>query len=502
MHEIDELMKQRIEKIEKIKQLGIDPYPNFFKKTGSISSIKNIEVKKDEPSKEIISSAGRITGLRNMGKASFFHIRDWSGKIQVYVKKDEIGEENFKLFDLFDIGDYVGVTGYLFYTRTGELTIHAKSVSILTKAVRPFPIVKEKEDESGNVQKYDEVSDVEFKYRQRYVDLNVTDKTRETFMLRSKVISFMRSYLNEKDFLEVETPIMQVMPGGALAKPFKTHHNALDMDLYLRIAPELYLKRIVVGGVDKVFELGRNFRNEGISTRHNPEFTMLELYQACADCTDMMNVVEDIITKSISLFSESKVLEYGEYKIDFTTPWRRVKLEDLYKQYAGIDFSFVNDLAGIKKKAHELGVRFEENSSARKIYDHIFDEKIQPHLVNPTLVFDFPKEWSPLAKERKDNPNIVERFELFIACQELANAYSELNNPFEQRIRMEHQLNEQARGDQEASGVDEDYLRALEYGLPPCGGLGIGIDRLIMLFTNSTCIRDVIIFPHLKNTSI
>jgi lysyl-tRNA synthetase class 2 len=314
-----------------------------------------------------------------------------------------------------------------------------------------------------------------------------------------KIISFIKNYLIERDFLEVETPIMQPIYGGAAAKPFKTHHNALDMPLFLRIAPELYLKRIMVGGADRVFEMGRNFRNEGISTRHNPEFTMLELYQAYADYYDMMDLAENIVRECLAFINNGElVIKYGETTLDFSKKWARVKMEDLFKEFAGVDFRYLDDVVGIKKVADSLHVKYEDDATAQKVYDLIFESKIEHRLVEPTIVYDFPKAWSPLSKEKFDNPIIAERFEIFIVARELGNAYSELNNPIEQKIRMEAQALAKAAGDNEACDVDYDYIRALEYGLPPCGGLGIGIDRLVMLFTNSASIRDVIFFPHLR----
>ena len=495
---IDTLKRQRIEKLERAKELGVNPYPTKFKRTALISSLKNsFETEKAEDQK-IIHLAGRIVSLRKMGKAAFFHLKDFSGKVQIYIQRESVSEENFKIFKCFDLGDFVGVAGYFFYTQTGELSLHAEEVFLLSKSLKALPSVKEKETESGEKIKYDEVSDIEFRYRQRYVDLNINENSMSVFQKRSEIISFIRQYLLKKDFLEVETPIMQPLYGGAAAKPFETYHNTLDMPLFLRIAPELYLKRIIVGGADRVFEIGRNFRNEGISTKHNPEFTMLELYQSYADYYDMMNLAEKMLTDCLkSLNNGSANLVYGDLEIDFSK-WTRIKMEDLFKQYAGIDFSFIDDLEGIKKEAKRLGVRYEENTTTQKVYDHIFDAKIEHNLVNPTIVYDFPKAWSPLAKENFENPLIAERFEFFIASREMGNAYSELNNPLEQKLRMEDQAAAKAGGDNEACDIDDDYIRALEYGMPPCGGLGIGIDRLVMLFTNSHSIRDVILFPQLR----
>ncbi|MCP4482816.1 MAG: lysine--tRNA ligase [bacterium] len=493
MEKIDNLKRQRIEKLERIKELGVNPYPTKFERTGFVKDFKA-----DFKDKKNVKVAGRIVSLRKMGKAAFFNVKDFSGRMQVYIQREAVGEENFKLFKCLDIGDFIGVSGYLFLTKTAEKSIHAEEIKVLTKSLKALPIVKEKETLTGEKIKYDEVSDIEFRYRQRYVDLNINEGSLEVFKKRSKIISFLRNYLLNVDFLEVETPVMQPLCGGAAAKPFETYHNALSMPLFLRIAPELYLKRIMVGGADRVFEIGRNFRNEGISTKHNPEFTMLELYQAYADYYDMMDLTESLITDCLKVINHGEtLLNYGEHEIDFSN-WTRIKMEDLFVKYAGIDFSLINNLAGIKKEADRLGVKYEDDTTSQKIYDHIFEEKIEHRLINPTIVYDFPKAWSPLAKENFHNPLIAERFEVFIAAREIGNAYSELNNPLDQKLRMEEQAQAKELGDDEACDVDYDYIRALEYGMAPCGGLGIGVDRLVMLFTNSQSIRDVILFPHLK----
>lgn len=495
------LKKNRLEKLENIKNMRLNPYPTKFIRT---DNLKNIKLKfsnysSEEPSEDFINVAGRIISIRKMGKAAFINIKDWYDKIQVYIRKDFLGEENFNLFKELDLSDIIGISGNIFRTKTGELTILAKNLVILTKSLRALPVVKEKEDEKGEKVKFDDVSDLEFKYRQRYVDLNIDDTSREVFKKRSQIISFIRNYLNNLGFLEVETPIMQPLSGGAAAKPFTTYHNALNMPLYLRIAPELYLKRLIAGGMDRVFEIGRNFRNEGISTRHNPEFTMLELYQSLADYYDMMDLAENMVRETLNHINNGILqIKYGDIDLDFSKKWKRVKMEDLYKEYAGFGFEYLNDLEGIKNKAKELNIKFEENATIQKIYDQILEDKIEPHLIEPTIVYDFPKAWSPLSKEKFDNPVIAERFEIYIVSRELGNAYSELNNPIEQRKRMEEQAELKRKGNDEACDIDYDYIRALEYGLSPCGGLGIGIDRLVMLLTNSQSIRDVIFFPHMK----
>lgn len=495
------LRQQRLEKLQNIKNLGLNPYPTKFERT---DNLKNIKLKfydeaTEEPSEIEIKIAGRITTMRRMGKACFFNIKDWYDKIQVYIRKDFCGEENFKVFQELDLSDIVGIKGHIFKTKTGELTILAKEITLLTKSLKALPIVKEKETDEGEKVKFDEVSDLEFKYRQRYVDLNVSEESRETFKKRSQIITFIRTYLYEKNFLEVETPIMQTLCGGAAAKPFETFHNALNMPLFLRIAPELYLKRLIAGGIDRVFEIGKNFRNEGISTKHNPEFTMLELYQSFADYYDMMDLVEDMVRECLRTINNGElVIKNGEITLDFNKKWHRKKMEDLFKEYANVDFKYLYDLEGIRKVADNLKIPYEKNATCQKIYDLIFEDKVEKHLIEPTIVYDFPKAWSPLAKEKFDNPIIAERFEIFVLTRELGNAYSELNNPIEQKIRMELQADMKLKGDNEACDVDYDYIRALEYGLPPCGGLGVGIDRLIMLLTNAPSIRDVIFFPHMK----
>ncbi len=495
------LKKNRLEKLENIKNMGINPYPTKFIRTDNLKNIKTrfSNYSSEEPSEELIKVSGRIVSIRKMGKAAFINIKDWYDKIQVYIRKDFLGDENFNLFKEIDLSDIIGIDGNIFKTKTGELTVLAKKLTLLSKSLRALPIVKEKENVDGEKIKFDDVSDLEFKYRQRYVDLNIDDHSREVFEKRSKIINFIRNYLTNLNFLEVETPIMQTLSGGAAARPFSTYHNALNMPLYLRIAPELYLKRLIAGGMDRVFEIGRNFRNEGISTRHNPEFTMLELYQSLADYYDMMDLAENMVKETLSYINDGNLkIKYGNYDLDFGKKWNRIKMEDLFKKYAGFGFEYLDDLAGMRNMADKLNIKYENNATIQKIYDQILEDKIEPYLIEPTIVYDFPKAWSPLSKEKFDNPTIAERFEIYIVSRELGNAYSELNNPLEQRKRMEEQAEMKLKGDDEACDVDYDYIRALEYGLSPCGGLGIGIDRLVMLLTNSQSIRDVIFFPHMK----
>ncbi|MDR0676464.1 MAG: lysine--tRNA ligase, partial [Elusimicrobiota bacterium] len=395
------LRKQRLEKLQTIINMGINPYPTKFERTDNIGEVKLkfSETASEEPNQKEISIAGRITTMRKMGKASFFNVKDWYDKIQIYIKKDICGEENFKIFSEFDISDIVGIKGNVFKTKTGELSILAKEVNLLAKSLKALPIVKEKETVEGEKIKFDEVSDLEFKYRQRYVDLNISEESKNIFKKRSQIISFIRNYLIDKNFLEVETPITQTLYGGAAAKPFETYHNALNMPLYLRIAPELYLKRLIAGGVDRVFEIGKNFRNEGISTKHNPEFTMLELYQSYADYNDIMDLVENMITECLKKVNNGDMfVKFGDITLDFNKRWNRIKLEDLFKKYADIDFQYLENLDEINKVADKFKILYDPNSTVQKIYDLIFENKIEKHLIEPTIVYDFPKAWSPLAK--------------------------------------------------------------------------------------------------------
>lgn len=478
------LRESRLKKLNNLTEMGINAYPNKYDRKDKIQSI--LDRFSDETEGMKVQTSGRIMLLRGQGKVSFANIKDDSGSIQIYVKKDIIGEENFLVFKNVDIGDIIGIEGEVFKTHTGEITIKVDKIFILSKSLLPLP------------EKFHGLSDKETRYRQRYLDLIVNNDVKEIFRKRSLAIRKIREILFNKDFLEVETPMMQPIYGGAAARPFMTHHNTLDMDLYLRIAPELYLKRLIVGGFERIFELNRNFRNEGISFKHNPEFTMVEMYQAYADYNDMMDLVEEIVVEVNKTLNDSNEIEYQGEKIDLTPPWKRYKLLDIIKEKSGIDFSKVTD-AEAKEQAKKIGVDIPDDLNSKwKILDEVFKYKVEPFLIQPTIIYDYPKEISPLAKQKADNPDIVERFEPFIAGQEIGNAFSELNNPIEQKNRFLAQLQEKAKGDDEAHQMDEDYVAALEQAMPPTGGLGIGIDRVIMILLNQPSIRDVILFPQLR----
>lgn len=513
-HELEqnELIKQRIEKVEELKKKGINPYPiRFFPESYSKELIKNYALimnendtlqkmeKEKKPDIDISKVhiihklAGRVHSKRIMGKASFAHLKDRDGIIQLYASEKDLGDDQYHFFKTLDLGDHVGVEGFLFTTKTGEISIHVTSFQLLAKCIRPLPVAKEKD---GIV--FDAFSDKELRYRMRYVDLIVNDHVRETFIMRSRIISEIRNFLTKDKFLEVETPMMHPIAGGATAKPFVTHHNALDMQLYLRIAPELYLKRLIVGGMDRVFELNRNFRNEGISIKHNPEFTMMEAYMAYGDMETMLRLCERLIVHVAISIGKGLKFTYGEDNIDLTPPWNRKKYVDIIKDYSGIDFSKVKTVGEAKEKAKTIGMNVEEMTSIWKIADEVFSEKVEPNLIQPIFITDFPKELSPLAKSGVDNPDYVERFEPYIVGREIGNAFTELNDPFDQKARFEEQVKRREEGDEEAFMMDSDYIRALEYGMPPTGGLGIGIDRLVMLLTDSASIRDTIYFPHLR----
>jgi lysyl-tRNA synthetase class 2 len=425
--------------------------------------------------------------MRDHGKTAFAHLMDRTGRIQLYARADQLGEE-YAGFTSLDVGDFIGVTGEMFRTRTGQLTVAVKSFAFLSKSLRPLP------------EKWHGLKDVETRYRQRYVDLVVNPEVREIFLLRSKIVRALRAFLDARGFLEVETPMMQPIPGGAIARPFKTHHNALDMDLYLRIAPELYLKRLVVGGFERVYEINRNFRNEGVSTQHNPEFTMLEFYQAYADYQDLMELTEELFTELAQSLLGRLTLSWGEHEISLARPWRRLPFFQGLSEALGTAVTPQTDVATVARAAAQKGIQ-RKGDAAWVLWKEVFEELVEPTLVPPTFVTDFPIELSPLAKKKRDDPLLVDRFELFIGRRELANAYSELNDPIDQLGRFREQAALQARGDDEAHWLDEDYVRALEYGMPPAAGEGIGIDRLVMLFADQPSIREVILFPHLRPES-
>ncbi|MCB1159215.1 MAG: lysine--tRNA ligase [Leptospiraceae bacterium] len=504
--EQNELIQQRIKKVKELQEKGINPYPiRFFPNSLSADLIKNFDalqaesesLKSSDPGKypngKLFKLSGRLSAKRVMGKASFAHLKDKSGTIQLYIARDDIGTDSYTLFKSFDLGDIIGIEGYLFKTQKGEITLHLSSVQLLAKCIRPLPVVKEKD---GVI--YDAFADKEQRYRMRYVDLVVNEGVKNVFIQRSRIISEIRKFMTDEGFLEVETPMMQPIAGGAAAKPFVTHHNALNMQLFLRIAPELYLKRLIVGGMDRVFELNRNFRNEGISLKHNPEFTMMEAYMAYGDMEAMLQLTQKLIVHLAETVGPGLKFKYDDHELDLSPPWRRVSYVDIIKEYSGIDFSTITTLDEAIKRAKEAGVDADECTSIWKVADEVFSVRAEPKLIQPVFVTDYPKELSPLAKSREDNPNYVERFEPYVAGRELGNAFSELNDPFDQRERFEEQVKMREAGDDEAFMMDHDFIRALEYGMPPTGGLGIGIDRLVMLLTNSHSIRDTIFFPLMR----
>lgn len=484
--DVNEMMKIRREKFETLKNEGNNPFEETeFNQTDFSRDIKeNFETLEGKD----VSIAGRIVSWRNMGKASFMDILDSSGRIQIYVKVDDVGENTYKqMSSSWDIGDIVGLSGFVFKTRRGEISVHTKEIKLLSKSFLPLP------------EKFHGLRDTDTRYRQRYLDLISSPEIKDTFVKRSKIIKEIRKYLDNNGYVEVETPILNVIPGGAAAKPFITHHNTLDIDLFLRIAPELYLKRLIVGGMDRVYELGRLFRNEGMSTRHNPEFTTIELYEAYADYKKMMEIAENIIRNAAVACCGDTVVDYQGEKIDFSKPFERITMIEAVKKYTEVDFSeFVGNDEKAKEYAKKLGIEIKDTDVWGDILNKAFEEKVEENLVQPTFVCDYPVEVSPLTKRKKDESHLVERFELFIAKREIANAYSELNDPIDQRKRFEHQMKLRDAGDDEANMIDEDFITALEYGMPPTGGLGMGIDRLAMLLTDSASIRDVIIFPTMK----
>ena len=493
------ILEQRKEKAEKLKEFGYEPYAYKYEVTTTAKELlgrfgrhkEGEEREKEELPAEEFSLAGRIMSMRIMGKAAFFHIQDGTERIQCYIRRDTVGEEFYnKVFKkLIDIGDIVGVKGKLFRTKTGELTVEVSEMTPLTKSLRPLP------------EKWHGLKDVEKRYRQRYLDLIVNPEVREIFRTRTKVIKKLREFLDSKGFMEVETPVLQPIASGAAAKPFITHYNALDIDVYLRIAPELYLKRLLVGGFERVYELGKNFRNEGISTRHNPEFTMVEFYMAYADYNDLMELTEELFEYLLDeIFGKGvREIEYQGTKISFERPFRRISyLGELSKKTGLTEEELLHDEEKVLQKAKEIGIENVEKLSHFKRVQELFEALVEPELIQPTFVVDFPKAISPLAKEKRGNPELVERFELFIFGREIANAYSELNNPAEQEARFKQQLEEKAKGDDEAMEYDADFITALEYGMPPTAGEGIGIDRLVMLFTDKDSIREVLLFPQLR----
>jgi lysyl-tRNA synthetase class 2 len=480
--QLSEQEQIRREKLAALRQQGIDPYRGEFKPDSSAQWILDQFVQLEGSRRAV---AGRIISIRGHGKASFAHLQDRTGKIQLYVKQDVLGEEAYQLFQQLDIGDLIGVSGEVFRTRRGEISIKVEKFTYLAKALTPLP------------EKWHGLKDVELRYRQRYLDLIANPQVKDNFIRRSQIIRAIRAFLDKRGFLEVETPMMQPIPGGAAARPFITHHNALDIPLYLRIAPELYLKRLLVGGLERVYEINRNFRNEGISTKHNPEFTMLELYQAYADYHDMMKLMEEMVAEISEEVVGSLKVEYQGVTLDFTPPWRRLSMVEAVEEVLGISVEG-SDAQKLGARAKEIGVELPEDASVAAVINEVFEQKVEETLIQPTFVYDYPVEISPLARRKTDNPQLTERFEAFVYGRELANAFSELNDPIDQFQRFREQAKEREQGNEEAQAMDYDYIRALEYGMPPAGGLGIGIDRLVMLFVDAASIRDVILFPLLK----
>lgn len=491
--DLNTLIKRRLEELDELKKKNIEPFEYSFDVDSYSQEIKDSY---QEGIEKNVKIAGRIMAIRRMGKASFAHLQDRYGKIQIYLKKDDIGEV-YDAFKLMDIGDIIGVEGYVFKTKTGETSVHAKSLKLLTKSIRPIPIAKEVVDESGNKVIYDQFSDKELRYRQRYVDLIVNPEIKDVFIKRSKIISAMRGFLDSQGYLEVETPILQPMYGGAAAKPFITHHNALNIPLYMRIADELYLKRLVVGGFDGVYEISKDFRNEGMDRTHNPEFTMMELYVAYKDYEWMMSFVEQMVAHiCMTVFGKTEFEIEGK-KINFNPPWDRVSMVDEIKKATGLDV-LTASYEEVQEALRKRGMEPKPGESKGKLIDGLFEVTVQPKLIQPTFLMDYPLEMSPLAKKHRTKEGMVERFEGFVLGREICNAFSELNDPIDQNQRFQDQVKMREAGDEEAHQVDEDFVRALEYGMPPTAGLGIGIDRLVMLLTNQPSIRDVILFPQMK----
>ncbi|MDD2556844.1 MAG: lysine--tRNA ligase [Desulfuromonas sp.] len=487
--EENEQVAQRRAKVASLREQGIDPYTNKFRVEHQNADVHHDNPDSENPAATEYRIAGRIMARRSFGKAAFVQLQDRSGLLQVYVAQKELGAEMFSVFDSLDIGDIIGVVGTVFFTKTGELSLRAKTLELLTKSLQPLP------------EKWHGLKDVETRYRQRYLDLIVNPEVKDVFVKRSQIISLMRTFMQDRGYLEVETPMMQPLAGGATAKPFVTRHNTLKMDLYLRIAPELYLKRLVVGGFERVFEINRNFRNEGISIQHNPEFTMMEFYQAYATYHDLMDMTEEMVCHIAREVCGSEVISYGGREVNLTAPWQRLTVREAIVKYADISAEDLEDHAKALAYARSLGLDFNDSIGHGKLLTEIFDEVAEPQLWDPTFITEYPTEVSPLSRRNDENPDVVDRFELFIVGRELANAFSELNDPEDQKGRFLAQLVEKEAGDEEAHAMDEDYVRALEYGLPPTAGEGIGIDRLVMLLTDSASIRDVILFPQLRPES-
>ncbi|MGL4362877.1 MAG: lysine--tRNA ligase [Cellulosilyticaceae bacterium] len=487
VEDMNELLKVRYDKLNELQAKGKDPF--HITKFDVTSDSDTITSNFEEMEGKEVTVAGRIMAKRDMGKASFITLQDKSGRIQSYVRKDELGDEVYADLKKYDIGDILGIKGVVFRTQKGEISVRAKEATLLSKSLKILP------------EKYHGLKDTEIRYRQRYLDLIVNPEVKDTFIKRSKIIREMRTFLDNRDFLEVETPVLHAIAGGAAARPFVTHHNALDLEMYMRIAPELKLKRLIVGGFDRVYEIGRVFRNEGMSVRHNPEFTIMELYQAYADYEDIMNLTEELIRHVAKTVVGTAVVEYDGVTIDLEKPFTRLSMVDAVKQYANVDFRAITDVEQARQVAKEHNIAVEKRHLKGDILNLFFEHYVEEHLIQPTFITEHPVEISPLSKRKSEDPDYTERFELFIVGREHANAFSELNDPIDQRGRFEHQEALREAGDDEATEIDEDFLTALEYGLPPTGGLGIGVDRLVMLLTNSYSIRDVLLFPTMKPVS-
>ncbi|CDQ37746.1 Lysine--tRNA ligase [Virgibacillus salexigens] len=489
--ELNEHMRVRREKLDQFVEQGVDPFGGKFTRTHLASELKDMydrySKEELEEKEEEVTIAGRMMTKRGKGKAGFAHIQDISGQIQLYIRKDKVGEEAYEIFTSSDMGDIIGVTGVMFKTKVGELSVKATRFQLLTKSLRPLP------------EKYHGLKDIEQRYRQRYLDLITNMDSKETFVLRSKIIQAMRRYLDGQGFLEVETPMLHGIPGGASARPFETHHNALDIPLYMRIAIELHLKRLIVGGLEKVYEIGRVFRNEGVSTRHNPEFTMIELYEAYADYHDIMSLTENLIAHIAKEVLGTTNVTYGDHEVKLAPEWTRLHMVDAVKEKTGVDFWKQLTDEEARNLAKEHGVEITDTMTFGHVVNEFFEQKVEEELIQPTFIYGHPVEISPLAKKNKADDRFTDRFELFIVGREHANAFSELNDPIDQRERFEAQVKERDQGNDEAHYMDTDFLEALEYGMPPTGGLGIGVDRLVMLLTNSPSIRDVLLFPQMRN---
>ncbi|MFB6469354.1 lysine--tRNA ligase [Cytobacillus sp. Hz8] len=489
--ELNDLLMVRREKLNALREKGLDPFGKRFERTNLAQELINqygeLENEAIEEQNVSVAIAGRVMTKRGKGKAGFAHIQDLSGQIQIYVRKDAVGDDQYEIFKEVDLGDIVGLRGTVFKTKVGELSVKVHDFVLLTKSLRPLP------------DKFHGLKDVEQRYRQRYLDLIMSQESKKTFITRSKIIQSMRRYLDNHGYLEVETPMMHSIAGGASARPFITHHNALDMQLYMRIAIELHLKRLIVGGLEKVYEIGRVFRNEGVSTRHNPEFTMIELYEAYADFRDIMSLTENLIAHIAQEVLGSTKIQYGEYEVELKPEWKRLHMVDAIKEYTGVDFWKEMSTEEARQLAKENGVEINDNMQYGHIVNEFFEQKVEEKLIQPTFIYGHPVDVSPLAKKNDEDPRFTDRFELFIVAREHANAFTELNDPIDQKERFEAQLKEREQGNDEAHMMDTDYIEALEYGLPPTGGLGIGVDRLVMLLTNSPSIRDVLLFPLMRH---